>query len=445
MNPQEIVPARSKEQGEEWEPKAPSNFRKLPHALVMDILSRLTVITLFSCRCVCKSWLSLISDPKVTHLHRSRSSFGILMQNIPFFEKSKEAYFAQILECGGSDAFVEEIIFTPQNSIPVSEFGLVNSCNGLLLLSGAKSDDPLYVCNPILGEYITIPPTKGRRWGSFIGLGFSVTTDEYKVLQTFCPVNELCTCSHNYYEAKIYTIGTGVWRSIGNVPRELVVLPFNSFLHGALHWVPFEGYSSEFIYSFNFEREKFQPLPPPSYFGPFEKEYSHCLKLGVLEGSLVLSAFGADTSKFDLWIMKDYGVQESWTKILVIENLNLHLSNSGCELLEPLMFLRNGDILMTVDDRYVAFYDQKRKRFCEAIMSQTEGKFHSVAYSPCFVSLYDVSKGEQVKRVRGGKRSEKLFGEGSSGCAGSRSSPVATTSQQNITLAMDDLCLKMVD
>ncbi|KAM0962868.1 hypothetical protein ACFX2A_022413 [Malus domestica] len=108
------------------------------------------------------------------------------------------------------------------------------------------------------------------------------------------------------YEAEIYTIGTRVWRSIGNAYGGLdCQLPFNAYLREALHWVSHGSESSdvsELINSFDFEREEFRPLPPPSYFGPREKQFSDCLKLGVLEGCLVLCVFGDDSSKFDMWL-----------------------------------------------------------------------------------------------------------------------------------------------
>lgn len=150
-------------------------------------------------------------------------------------------------------------------------------------------------------------------------------------------------------EAEIYTIGTGVWRSIGNAYGGLdCQLPFNAYLRGALHWVSHGSESSdvsELINSFDFEREQFRPLLPPSYFGPREKQFSDCLKLGVLEGCLLLCVFGDDSSKFDMWVMKNYGVQESWTKTLVIENL--YDRELSCDLYEPMVYLSNGEIIMS--------------------------------------------------------------------------------------------------
>lgn len=132
--------------------------------------------------------------------------------------------------------------FTPKTSLPISDYALINLCNGLLCLSGPGIDHPpIFVCNPIIGEYITIPGTdKGRPGYSSVGLGFSVGTNEYKVVQSFKPV-----LSDNY-EAEMYTIGTGVWRSIGNVYGGLdYQLPFNAYLRGALHWVSHGSESSD--------------------------------------------------------------------------------------------------------------------------------------------------------------------------------------------------------
>ncbi|KAM2472826.1 hypothetical protein PS1_005723 [Malus domestica] len=43
----------------------------------------------------------------------------------------------------------------------------------------------------------------------------------------------------------------------------------------------------ELINSFNFERDQFQAIAPPSYFGTLEKQFSDCLKLEVLAISFV--------------------------------------------------------------------------------------------------------------------------------------------------------------
>lgn len=183
--------------------------------MVMEILSRLSIKTLFNCRRVCKDWLSIISNPQFAHLQASRLPLGILIKSHSFVKNSRKIKFTQIVEFSGSDMRLEKMrfAFAPKTSLPILEFRMVNSCNGLLCLSGESRDDPLYVCNPILGEFITIPPNdKGRYRAPLDGFGFSLKTNQYKVLQSFYPmVNPECR-SIDYLEVEIYTIGTGVWR-----------------------------------------------------------------------------------------------------------------------------------------------------------------------------------------------------------------------------------------
>ncbi|KAI5349655.1 PREDICTED: F-box [Prunus dulcis] len=411
--------------GEKWQqPRGPcpcTNFQQLPRAIAMEILSMLSMKTLLNCRCVCKEWLSLISDPQFTHPHLSRSRIGILIKKYPHNLKSWKPELTHVEECAESDSWVDTMNFI--DNVPISEFGLVNSCNGLVCLSGPHKYDPCYVCNPILGEFIIIPPTqKGRGWCSFVGFGFSVRTNEYKVLQTSLSDN-FCEA-----EAEIYTIGTGLWRSIGNAPMDFPELPFNSYLRGALHWVSYGGNMSMLINTFNYGTEQFQRLPSPCCFGQRKKQSSESFKLGVLGGCLLLSVFDDESSKIGMWVMKDYGVQESWTKFLVIVE-NLFRRTPFLSLHEPIMFLSNGEILMVHNNWDVVCYNKEKKSFREIRLTGTQSSFsfNAISYSPSFVSLYDVSRGEEVKRVRAGNKSDKLRAVGSSDCVGSGMPPYKNT------------------
>ncbi|CAB4262854.1 unnamed protein product [Prunus armeniaca] len=228
-------------------------------------------------------------------------------------------------------------------------------------------------------------------------LNCSNGTNEYKLLQMT-----------NGTEAEIYTIGTGVWRSVGNAPGDIDQLPFNPFLHGALHWVSYSSTVPDFIHSFHFEREQFRPLPVPSLLG---NRFSDCYILEVVGGCLCLSVFDDDYSKFDMWVMKEYGVQESWTKVLVFGNLYECPEERICHVYEPIMFLRNGEILLLFNNCAVVCYNQETKSFREIRITWTRSPFEAIAYSPSFVSLYNVSKGEEVKRVRRGKKLGKKSGK----------------------------------
>ncbi|MBA0664738.1 hypothetical protein Goklo_004699, partial [Gossypium klotzschianum] len=306
---------------------------QLPQPLILGILSRLPIHDLLHCRCVCKRFISLISDPEFAGLHLSISPLCILIKTKPLQKSRKGLHLSHIYAVGASFQ-VSKLNLHPNLMYPLGIF-LISACNGLLCLLGPKKDDPLYVCNPILGEFITIqPPYKEMCRSRFWGLGYSTVTNQYKLLQSYYPIVE-----SNYPMAEIYTIGNRTWRSIGfgNAPTDLVSLPFNAFLNGALHWynISFGG-AGEFINSFDIDTEQFGIVPPPDHFQELDKVFTEYTTTGVLGDCLFICYF-PDFVEFDIWVMKEYGVKESWTK-----------------------------------------------------------QFDAIAYTPCLVSLYNVAKGEQI-------------------------------------------------
>ncbi|XP_062021420.1 F-box protein At3g07870-like [Rosa rugosa] len=393
-----ISSLRKPDQRQELQPNFPCRFHSLPQVLVTHILSSLCFKTVAICRCVCKAWLSITSAPNFAHLHYSKSigTLGFLSQglNVTYI---KEA-------CAASDKYIE-LTFEDmlRERFPTSFYSqFINSCNGFICLQGNQGrsiigEKSFYVCNPVTGEFITIPLPKEKYIGSdaFVGLGFSAVTNEYKVLQTSTSVYD-----QEEKEAEIYTIGSrGVWRSIGKAPVQPVELPTNSYLHGALHWAPsLSIFSStgECIHSFDFEKEKFRRLPLPSCLVHVEESWSYgekAWRLGVLQGCLFLGVPGEDHyNECDVWVMKDYGVQESWTKVFVIKNL---LLDTLCRpYFEPLMFLSDGSILISYCNEVLISYNQETESYLKI-----EGYLGRItAYHPSFVSLCTVSNGADVER-----------------------------------------------
>ncbi|XP_050241392.1 F-box/kelch-repeat protein At3g23880-like [Quercus robur] len=71
-------------------------------------------------------------------------------------------------------------------------------------------------------------------------------------------------------------------------------------------------------------------------------------ELGVLGGCLSLS-YDPNGSHLETWVMKKYGVEESWEKLFVIPNVEGHL--------RPLCFTNNGDVLMEVNLKKIVIYN----------------------------------------------------------------------------------------
>lgn len=160
----------------------------------------------------------------------------------------------------------------------------MNSCNGLLCLCERDTKDPIYVCNPILSEYITLPKVqKGVR---IVGAGFgcSLETKQYKVVRVLqiMGTDPVTGEKYDYNESEIYVLGTGSWRSIGHVLDYFpVYIYFNTFVNGALHWDVIGNSTPDFIRAFDFGSEQLRAVPEPSAFGPLEKQFIDQMLWGV--------------------------------------------------------------------------------------------------------------------------------------------------------------------
>ncbi|KAE8736000.1 F-box and associated interaction domains-containing protein [Hibiscus syriacus] len=247
------------------------------------------------------------------------------------------------VDATGESFHVSKLNFTPTYNVPIWDISDMSACNDLLCLVGPENGDPFYICNPILGEFITIqPPDKHSRSSRCWGLGYSTVTNQYKLLQSY-----YTTVESTEKPAEIYTDGTGTWRSIGNAPHRYIDLPFDAFLNGALHWRRFHPSGGEFIHSFDFDTEHFGKVLPPDHFLELDEFAAEFTTSGVLGGCLFIIHF-PDFKQFDIWVMKEYGVKESWTKQFIIKDM--FPKGYGSDSYEPLIVLSNGEIFMLLNN-----------------------------------------------------------------------------------------------
>ncbi|OMO95384.1 hypothetical protein COLO4_15939 [Corchorus olitorius] len=371
-------PERDKNEGTELQ------LTDFPSNLLMEIFSRLPIMSLGKCRCVSKTWFRIISSPEFAKLHLSVSPTCILIKNKPPKSESKRLLLSQVFEVSGTKCFrFDRMNFTSRFDLPNITFSLVNSCNGLVCLSGDKAEF-IYVCNPVLGDYITIQvPDDSDSYVRSFGLGFSSRSNEFKVLHTFSLRTEepgLRLGGTRTIKAVIYTLGTGLWKSIENVPDEISSLGFNSFLHGALHWGIVRGNPKLCcrITCFNFEEDLFGEIPVPPQFEP-ELGCFDELRLGVYDGCLSACCFRGGWD-FDVWVMKEYGVKESWVTQFRIDTFEPadEPVDYGTDFYYPLVFLKNGEIIISFNNELVVSYNLKKKTLRDTRLSRTMGEFDAV-------------------------------------------------------------------
>ncbi|KAK7843211.1 f-box protein [Quercus suber] len=154
-----------------------------------------------------------------------------------------------------------------------------------------------------------------------LGLCFSQTTKRYKVIREICDNRRsYATQEHQSHQVEVYTLGTEKWRNIGDLPYSFPKSEYISIcdsLNGALHWLVQPHNNTTFICHFDIENERFKPFPGPPVQDLSSVRHMH---LGVSGGFLYLCEKFLTSYSVEIWVMKDYGVEQSWTKEFVISN-----------------------------------------------------------------------------------------------------------------------------
>ncbi|KAI9118118.1 hypothetical protein K1719_010450 [Acacia pycnantha] len=272
----ETVKGVTKTRGAVDDPKVPprgTTLGDLPCDIVNNILLKLPIKSVLICKCVCKSWHSIISDPRLAQLYFECAPITALVRTCDFRRVSRtlhlldfdefESNEAQNLSSDNDSDHVGSWKDSPRPNchnhmklevkfkLPLRDakmvldtmlearkrgkkradiackpeddkFIVVNSCNGLLCLwnsikisSRVHYDqcvrEALVVCNPITGEFIRLPQSERLRRCHYVyaGLGYLKKTNEYKVIQIM--PNDVLGESG---VAEIHTLGTRSWRSI---------------------------------------------------------------------------------------------------------------------------------------------------------------------------------------------------------------------------------------
>ena len=177
-----------------------------------------------------------------------------------------------------------------------------------------------------------------------------------------------------------YSLKTKSW-TISSSPsfpsKQYMIVPrYGVFASNALHWI--------------MERQDFNPIPYERFFiGAFDlgndnqfyevqlpdlssfNNVDHILltNLGVLNGCLCLcSGHPMVTDPIDIWVMKEYNVKESWTRLISFLPTGPDLNSTT----KPLAYSRCGDKVMLLDcyNTYskLIWYDLKTKNITTTLL-----------------------------------------------------------------------------
>lgn len=157
------------------------------------------------------------------------------------------------------------------------------------------------------------------------------------------------------WEVRVHCMGDNCWRKILAYPdcSTLLGTLVGSFLNGSVNWLALTNlncpdYELEdvimdylVIFSFDLRNETYEFMLLPDGFGEKPPDEP---ALDVLRDCLCLS-YDHMRTHFVLWEMREFGVHESWTKIVNVSYVQLHFFDLMSEwLLFPVSL--SGDLLL---------------------------------------------------------------------------------------------------
>ncbi|KAL4616218.1 hypothetical protein ACB092_07G182600, partial [Castanea dentata] len=303
----------------------------LPHDVVLNILVRLPVKSVLRFRCVSKTWDSSITTPSFisTHLNLNKNNnnnssiaYLINVPSTPIIALGFPLIITVPSFIGGYDHAFNRISEYPIPS-PFPRIHLASSCNGLS------------------------------------------ETNDYKVVKISQMYSPESLCFE--LEAEVYTLSSNSWKKVGiSLTNKVAIFHFSdqtaTFVSGALHWLGYVVGARHYeILSFDVSNDKFEEIALPDVQqqlipqGRMAKP--NCLM--VFKGKLAFITL--DHLRFDhvnedeyndfmrshtphscfIWVMGEYGVHESWTKLFFVRFENVvSVSFFGCTSHGELLVLK---------------------------------------------------------------------------------------------------------
>ncbi|XP_058202603.1 F-box/kelch-repeat protein At3g23880-like [Rhododendron vialii] len=315
----------------------------LPNEINVEILLRLPVKSLLRFRCACKSWCSSISDPKFVKTHLSLASSNpsythqrLLITNDPLCD-IKSCSISSIMRHEQSVTAVGvDYPFVPKR------FWIEATCDGLVCVHTDKKT--IFLWNPSTKKSRKLPSiTIPYDWSPACGLGYDTSTDDYKVVLVF---NGGSNRDYHRNKVAVYALRADSWRRIADCPHSIPMAGKGKFVSGALHWTVSGSSSVELIVSLDLAKETYGEVLQPDY----NSDGVFLSTMDVLSGYLCMLCrqWRNHGVHVDLWVMKEYGIRESWTKLVAVHDVTHPLYYLYGENFTPKCILNNGDVLMVV-------------------------------------------------------------------------------------------------
>lgn len=364
----------------------------IPEEILREIIVRLPVRSLLRFTSVCKSWYSIIINPSFISLHLNRtlanrkSNDDKLLLRVYTNNDRKEHYFLLSDDDKFGDEYME--IECPIKSY-FGYFRIVGRCNGLICFCDDYFRDAqnVIIWNPSIRKTVSLPmPYKPQRPHMFVlGFGAHPITHEYKVVRIVYEKEDL----HRFKvpsEVEIYTQATGKWKGVNSAPPPYCMVEFSwsqVFLNGAVHWIAYDpsvvGAFRSLIVSFDMGEEVFREVILPSALAEQRPTYLSVASFG--ESLAVLSSAQMGRGASCVWVMKDFGLVESWTKLYSV--------NLPGVLDRTLGFRKNGEVLLSTTYNSLLSFDPGTRTIMNTGITGSSYSFNVDTFMESLVLLKD--------------------------------------------------------
>ncbi|KAK9949273.1 hypothetical protein M0R45_004806 [Rubus argutus] len=316
-------------------PKAMATTNEhLPEDIIVQILYRLPVKPLVRFKCVSKQWSSIVSDPQF-----AKSQFKFASERKTLSHKLLVSTSSQLESLDlqtpsfGDDSSLRKL--TCPFKEPGRAIKIVGSCNGMVFVVARDFHNTFYIWNPSTGLLFKLP---NPGFDSIVvrlypdlphwGFGYVSAADDYKVFVAG-------SFRDSTVPVEMYSSKANSWKRIESQPHfssdEYFTDSKGTFSNEALHWlhdaeIPTIVAEKPTIIAFDLVKEKFWEMPLPLLKQDDETNAFHS-QMGVVSGGcLCVASYDGDVYSCEiiqLWVMMDYGVCESWTKLVKLVDYQL--------------------------------------------------------------------------------------------------------------------------
>ncbi|KAM3301438.1 F-box protein [Capsicum chacoense] len=405
----------------------------LPKEILVEILSKLPIKTLVQCTTISKSWYSLITNPNFISIHYNTHSIKshrrplLFLRHYNMFDKV-ERYALHFdndddeeeEEGDVVDSFEEYLELECPKTSCNEYLRIVGCCNGLICLSDDydKYTDAVVLWNPVIRSHLELPrPNLGYngRGSCVYGFGYDGFKCDYKVVRVV--YNSTATEDYKLEippsvefldklravkflvppGVEVYSLSSGAWRTVSDVCGNYMLHQNHSvstFVNRGVHWIASNssddddgsssssssrssgnGKDDSFIIAFDVGTEKFSEIRLPDSVAERSVMKLDVMVKGALLALIEYEKFWQSDYCW-IWVMKEYGVVKSWSRLHSIDLRGGFRNVVG--------FRTHGELLISARMVGMVSYNPKKRSISYLGIHGTNRSFHG---EPFFESL----------------------------------------------------------